>query len=221
MSKSLRLLLGDKWYELLSEEFEKEYMLKLSRKITSDRKTKTIYPKQEDVFNAYKLTPYNEVKVVIIGQDPYFNLNEAHGLSFSVKDGIKVPPSLRIILKAIQQTIYNDLSKQNSTDLTRWAKQGVFLLNRVLTVEKGKPLSHKGYGWELFTAKTIDLLNKSDNKICYLLMGKEAQTVKDYINKDKHIIFCVEHPAASAYAGRDWNHENVFKSINLHHKIEW
>lgn len=218
---NLKASLGDSWYELLKGEFEKEYMLKLSKKITSDRKTKTIYPKQDDVFNAYKLTPYDKVRVVIIGQDPYFNPDEAHGLSFSVKNAIKLPPSLRIIFKAIEQTIYGGFKIDQDPDLTRWANQGVFLLNRTLTVEKGKPLSHKGYGWDLFTAKTIDLLNRSDNKICYLLMGKEAQTVKDYINKDKHVIFCVEHPAASAYAGRDWDHGNVFKAINMYHNIEW
>ena len=152
---------------------------------------------------------------------PYFNENEAHGLSFSIKDAVKVPPSLRIIFKAIEQTIYGGFKIDQDPDLTRWASQGVFLLNKILTVEKGKPLSHKGYGWEFFTAKTIDLLNRSDNKICYLLMGKEAQSVKDYINKDKHIVFCVEHPAASGYAGRDWNHENVFKAINLYHDVKW
>jgi len=218
---NLKTSLGESWYELLKGEFEKEYMLKLSSRITSDRKTKTIYPKQDDVFNAYRLTPYDKVRVVIIGQDPYFNPDEAHGLSFSVKEAVKLPPSLRIIFKAIEQSVYGGFKVDQDPDLTRWAKQGVFLLNRTLTVERGKPLSHKGYGWELFTAKTIDLLNRSDNKICYLLMGKEAQTAKDYINKDKHIVFCVEHPAASAYAGRDWNHESVFKSINLHHSIEW
>jgi uracil-DNA glycosylase len=218
---SLKILLGNSWYELLKGEFEKEYMLKLSKKVSSDRKTKTIYPKKDDVFNAYKLTPYEKVRVVIIGQDPYFNPDEAHGLSFSIKNTIKLPPSLRIIFKAIEQTIYGGFKIDQDPDLTRWANQGVFLLNKILTVEKGKPLSHKGYGWELFTAKTIDLLNRSDNKICYLLMGKEAQSVKDYINTDKHLVFCIEHPAASAYAGRDWNHENVFKAINLYHNIKW
>lgn len=218
---NLKTLLGNSWYELLKDEFEKEYMLNLSKRITSERKTKTIYPSKEDVFNAYRLTPYEKVRVVIVGQDPYFNPGEAHGLSFSVKDGLKIPPSLRIIFKAIEQTIYDGLKLEQSPDLSRWATQGVFLLNRVLTVERGKPLSHKGKGWELFTAQTINLLNRSDNKICYLLMGKEAQTVKDYINTDKHIVFSVEHPAASAYAGREWNHENVFKAINLYHKIDW
>lgn len=218
---SLKSLMGDSWYELLRDEFSKEYMLLLSKKITSQRKTKTIYPKQDDVFNAYKLTPYDKVRVVIIGQDPYIHENEANGLSFSIKNAVKLPPSLRIIFKAIEQTIYSGLKLEQDSDLSRWASQGVFLLNRILTVEKGRPLSHKGLGWELFTAKTIDLLNRSNNKICYLLMGKEAQSVKDYINKDKHIVFCVEHPAASAYAGREWNHENVFKAINLYHNIEW
>jgi uracil-DNA glycosylase len=218
---NLKTSLGDSWHELLKGEFEKEYMLHLSKKITSERTIKTIYPKQENVFNAYKLTPYDKVRVVIIGQDPYFNPDEAHGLSFSIQDAVKVPPSLRIIFKAIEQTIYGGFKIDQDPDLTRWASQGVFLLNKILTVEKGKPLSHKGYGWEFFTAKTIDLLNRSDNKICYLLMGKEAQSVKEYINKDKHIVFCVEHPAASGYAGRDWNHENVFKAINLYHDIKW
>ena len=218
---NLKTSLGDSWQELLKGEFEKEYMLHLSKKITSERTIKTIYPKQENVFNAYKLTPYDKVRVVIIGQDPYFNPDEAHGLSFSIQDAVKVPPSLRIIFKAIEQTIYGGFKIDQDPDLTRWASQGVFLLNKILTVEKGKPLSHKGYGWEFFTAKTIDLLNRSDNKICYLLMGKEAQSVKEYINKDKHVVFCVEHPAASGYAGRDWNHENVFKAINLYHDIKW
>lgn len=151
---------------------------------------------------------------------PYFNPGEANGLSFSTGEELRVPPSLRIIFKAIEDTIYNGLKLDQSSDLSRWATQGVFLLNRILTVEKGKPLSHKDIGWEVFTLKTIECLNDSNNTICYLLMGKIAQAIEPFIDK-RHIIFKTEHPAASAYANRAWNHEDVFNRINAYHKIEW
>lgn len=217
---TLKEILGESWYEKLKDEFSKDYMLTLSRFITHERKIKTIYPKQEDVFNAYKFTPYEQVRVVILGQDPYFNPDEAHGLSFSVREELKLPPSLRIIFKAIEDTIYDGLKLDQSPNLSRWATQGVFLLNRILTVEKGKPLSHKDIGWETFTLKTIETLNDSNNTICYLLMGKTAQSVEPFIDK-RHIVFKTEHPAASAYAGRAWEHNDVFNKINQYHQIVW
>jgi uracil-DNA glycosylase len=216
----MRDILGEGWYEKLGDEFSKKYMLDLSTYITHERNTKDVFPKRQDVFNAYKFTPYEQVRVVILGQDPYFNPNEAHGLSFSVLEGLKTPPSLRIIFKAIEETIYNGLRLDQPTNLSRWTTQGVFLLNRILTVEKGKPLSHKDLGWETFTLKTIESLNDSKNTICYLLMGNVAQSIEPFIDT-KHIVFKTEHPAASAYAGRAWNHNDVFNKINAYHKIEW
>ena len=147
------MLLNKKWDEELKDEFTKEYFLKLKEDIRNEYKTKTIYPKANEVFKAFRLTDYDKVKVVILGQDPYHGENEAEGLSFSVKEGVKFPPSLLNIFKELKSDLGYDMPKSGS--LEKWGREGVLLLNSILTVQKDTPLSHKGKGWETFTDEVI------------------------------------------------------------------
>lgn len=168
--------IGNDWDDLLSEEIQKEYYLKLMAFLAKEYKTATIYPDMYDIFNALKLTPYNDVKVVIIGQDPYHGQGQAHGLCFSVLPGVTPPPSLVNIYKEIQSEYGTEPPKNG--DLTRWAKQGVLLLNTVLTVRAGMANSHRGMGWEIFTDKIIQLLNKREKPIVFILWGGNAKENK-------------------------------------------
>ena len=165
--------IGNDWDDLLSEEIQKEYYLKLRAFLAKEYKTATIYPDMYDIVNALKLTPYNDVKVVIIGQDPYHGQGQAHGLCFSVLPGVTPPPSLVNIYKEIQSESGTEPPKNG--DLTRWAKQGVLLLNTVLTVRAGMANSHRGMGWEIFTDKIIQLLNKREKPIVFILWGGNAK----------------------------------------------
>lgn len=201
------------WQEILKEEIKKEYFLNLMSFINKEYKDKIIFPNYENIFRAFKLTPYNSVKVVILGQDPYHGENEADGLAFSVPTGVKTPPSLRNILKEISD-------KRSNTNLEDWAKQGVFLLNTVLTVEKDKPLSHNNMGWEIFTDSVISSLNKKE-KVIFVLLGKNAQAKRNLID-NKHIILMTSHPSPlSAYRG--FNGSDIFSKINenLKEPINW
>jgi len=185
--------LDKKWSNLFSQESKKEYFIKLNNFIQSEIDKKEIYPPMEDTFNAFKLTPFNEVKVVIIGQDPYHGKGQAHGLAFSVNEGIKVPPSLRNIFKEL----HNDLgiTSRNNGNLTEWAKQGVLLLNTILTVEAHKPLSHKNKGWEIFTNKIISELNKDESPKVFILWGNNAIKKSDLITNPNHLIITTSHPS--------------------------
>jgi len=185
--------LDKKWSNLFSQESKKEYFIKLNNFIQSEIDNKEIYPPMEDTFNAFKLTPFNEVKVVIIGQDPYHGKGQAHGLAFSVNEGIKVPPSLRNIFKEL----HNDLgiTPRNNGNLTEWAKQGVLLLNTILTVEAHKPLSHKNKGWEIFTNKIISELNKDESPKVFILWGNNAIKKSDLITNPNHLIITTSHPS--------------------------
>lgn len=187
------------WYELLKDEFEKPYYKNLEKFLENEYKTKTVYPKPENVFNSINRVRFDDVKVVIIGQDPYHEPNQAHGLSFSVENGVELPPSLVNIFKEIK----NEYAFQNTNgNLLCWAKQGVLLLNSVLTVEKGKANSHKGMGWENLTQKIIDLLSDREEPIVFLLWGASAQKVGAKIDTSKHLILKSVHPSPlSAYNG--------------------
>ena len=176
--------IGNDWDELLSEEIQKEYYLKLRAFLAKEYKTGTIYPDMYDIFNALKLTPYNDVKVVIIGQDPYHGQGQAHGLCFSVLPGVTPPPSLVNIYKEIQSEYGTEPPKNG--DLTRWAKQGVLLLNTVLTVRAGMANSHRGMGWEIFTDKIIQLLNKREKPIVFILWGGNAKRKQSLITNPNH-----------------------------------
>ena len=188
------------WKEIIKEEEQKEYYKSLIKFINDEYENKTIYPKKELIFNAFKLTSYENVKVVIIGQDPYHTPGYAMGLAFSVNDGIEIPKSLVNIYKEL----YNELGiiAPNSGNLSKWAQNGVLLLNRILTVEKGKPLAHKNKGWEEFTSNILLKLNESPNKIVYLLFGNEAKQLSKLITNPNHLVLETSHPSPlGAYKG--------------------
>ncbi|MBN2616864.1 MAG: uracil-DNA glycosylase [Spirochaetales bacterium] len=190
--------MDNEWVLFIENEKKKPYFTKLLSFIENERKKTTVFPKDEDVFNAFKITPLKDIKCVIIGQDPYFNPNEAHGLAFSVKKGVKIPPSLRNIFIEIE----SDLGiKCSNTDLTGWAKQGVFLINRVLTVRSGEPNSHKDCGWEEFTNSVITFISKKNTGCVFMLWGNEARKLKKSINV-QHLILEAPHPSPlSSYRG--------------------
>jgi uracil-DNA glycosylase len=188
------------WDEFINQERELLYFYNLEKFILEERKTKTIFPKEEDVFNAFKLTPFENVKCVIVGQDPYYNINQANGLAFSVNKGIKLPPSLVNIYKEAHDDIGIDIP--NHGDLSSWAKEGVFLLNTILTVEEGKPLSYKNKGWEKFTLKVLKTLNDDESPKVFILWGKEAINLKKILNNPRHLILESAHPSPlSSYRG--------------------
>ena len=206
------------WYEKLKDEFNSTDYKKLEEWLNHEYKTKTIFPKPENVFNALNLVPYEKVKVVIIGQDPYHNPNQAHGLSFSVEKDVTIPPSLINIFKELQ----NDLNCYipNNGNLTKWAKQGILLLNSVLTVEKNKPNSHKNKGWEKITSKIIELLNQRNDPIIFLLWGNNAKQLGKFINKDKHYVLTAVHPSPmSANQGGWFGCKHFSKTNNILKKL--
>ncbi len=181
------------WKEALSEEFEKPYWHTLTGTIRSQYLSETVYPPSKNVFRAFDLCPFDKVKVVIVGQDPYHGKGQANGLSFSVNDGITLPPSL----KNIYQEIRNDLhiNPLPSGDLTRWASQGVLMLNSVLTVLASKPASHAGTGWEVFTDAVIEALNKNRKNIVYMLWGRYAQKKGEVIDREENLVLSSAHPS--------------------------
>ena len=185
-------MINKKWDIILKDEFDKDYFKKLGVFVKSEYKKHICYPKYSDVFNALRFTDYDEVKVVILGQDPYHGEGEAHGLSFSVHDDVRRPPSLNNILKELN----NDIGVvRGGNELTDWAKQGVLLLNSVLTVVKDTPLSHKGKGWEIFTDNVIRYLNDRDEPIVFILWGSYARSKKELITNKKHLIIESAHPS--------------------------
>ncbi len=196
--------LGEEWYNLLEGEFDKDYMSKLQTFLLTARAKNKVYPAPEEVFNAYKYTPYSSVKVVIIGQDPFINPNEAMGLAFSTRG--KSTPSLRKIAEAVNSEIWDN-------NLTRWAEQGVFLLNKTLTVDAGVSASHIGKGWEEFTLKTIQELDKKGNVI-FLLWGSHAKEYDKYIAKGINRVITCEHPVAASYHTRKWENNDCFNECN-------
>ena len=201
MDKST-IQLHPSWLEHLKEEFQKEYMLNLKKKLLELKNKKIIfYPQGDKIFNAFNLTPLNNVKVVILGQDPYHGPNQAHGLCFSVPQSVKPPPSLVNIFKELES---DTGKKRNYHDgnLEHWARQGVFLLNTTLTVEKSKPLSHRDYGWSEFTDRVISLISDKLENIVFILWGSFAQSKKQLIDSNKHLILTAPHPSPlSAHRG--------------------
>ncbi len=188
------------WLTELKTEFESNYFKELKLFLLEKKKKQTIYPKGEDIFNAYNLTPFNLVKVVIIGQDPYHGENQAHGLCFSVKKGVKPPPSLKNIYKELKTDV--GFNEPNHGELTQWAKQGVFLLNATLTVRKSQPGSHQKKGWETFTNETIKAISNKKKGVVFLLWGRFAQEKEKLIDAKKHHILKATHPSPfSAYNG--------------------
>ncbi|RBP41616.1 uracil-DNA glycosylase [Garciella nitratireducens] len=204
-------ILKNDWKELLQEEFKKDYYLKIREFLKREYKTKTIYPDMYDIFNALHYTPYKDVKVVILGQDPYHGPNQAHGLSFSVKPGVAIPPSLMNIYKELQSDLKCYIP--NNGYLKKWADQGVLLLNTVLTVRAGQPNSHRGIGWEIFTDRIIQLLNDRKDPIVFILWGKNAQSKRKMIHNPKHFIVQSVHPSPLS-ANRGFFGSKPFSKVN-------
>ncbi|MBF4693173.1 uracil-DNA glycosylase [Fusibacter ferrireducens] len=196
----MKKIFENDWQELLSPEFEKDYYQHLRQFLIHEYRTQKIYPLKEDLYNAFRLTAYKEVKVVILGQDPYHGAGQAHGLCFSVLKGVKTPPSLVNIYKELARDLGCKIPTHGN--LTAWAEQGVLLLNTVLTVRAGEANSHRQKGWETFTDSVIALLNNREEPIIFMLWGNPAQTKIKLITKPQHLILKSTHPSPlSAHRG--------------------
>ncbi|EOD6223703.1 uracil-DNA glycosylase [Enterococcus hirae] len=196
----MKEIIHNSWQTILTDEFEKEYYQKLRNFLKKEYTTQKIHPDMYHIYEALELTPYEKVKVVILGQDPYHGVNQAHGLSFSVQPGVKIPPSLNNIYKELQSDL--GISPVKHGNLVSWAKQGVLLLNTVLTVREGQAYSHRGKGWEILTDKIIEKLNEREKSIVFILWGKPAQEKMKMIDKSRHIILTSAHPSPlSAHRG--------------------
>lgn len=190
----------NEWTPFLKEEFEKDYFKRLSAFIHEEYEHKKIYPIKQNVFAAFENTDFSDVKVVILGQDPYHQPNQAHGMCFSVQKGVAIPPSLLNIYKELYSDLGYPIAKHGY--LMSWAKQGVFLLNTILTVEDSKPLSHKGKGWEIFTDEVIRKLNRREKPMVFILWGRNARDKKVLITNPNHLILEASHPSPlSAHTG--------------------
>lgn len=190
----------DGWKTILNDEIKKDYYQQLAQFLETEYSNDIIFPKKENIFKALEATPFDDVQVVILGQDPYHGDNQAHGLSFSVLPGEKIPPSLKNMYKELASDL--EIEESNTGYLMPWAKQGILLLNTVLTVRKGQANSHKGKGWETFTDAIIQTLNKRDDPIIFVLWGKPAQQKKKMIDTNKHFFVEAPHPSPlSAYRG--------------------
>ena len=193
-------MITNDWLTALGGEFHKPYYRQLFEFVKNEYNTTVVFPPADDIFNAFHLTPLKDVKVVILGQDPYHNPGQAHGLSFSVQDGVPAPPSLQNIYKEIGDEYHTAVQKNGN--LTGWAKQGVLLLNTVLTVRANQANSHKGMGWEQFTDHVITLLNKRETPIVFLLWGANAKAKRALITNPKHLVLTAAHPSPlSAFNG--------------------
>lgn len=218
------LTLTNDWHDILKDEFTKDYFLNLQDFIKTEYETQTIYPKKENIFNALNMTSFIDTKVVILGQDPYHGEGQAHGLSFSVQNGITPPPSLVNIYKELESDI--NITPPNHGNLTAWTKQGVLLLNTVFTVRAKQAHSHKNKGWEKFTDKIIKSLDKSDRPICFVLWGKPAQKYESKILSKHHLILKAPHPSPlSSYRGfwgcKHFSKINEFLTSTNQQPIDW
>ncbi len=213
----------ESWKKALSEQFSAEYWQKLTDFVRSEYKTGIVYPPAKHVFTAFEMCPFNSVKVVILGQDPYHGKNQAMGLSFAVGDGVSLPPSLQNIYKEICSDL--GIIPLPSGDLSRWASQGVLLLNSVLTVGAGKPASHAGKGWELFTDAVIQALNTKRENIVYLLWGKYAQNKGAMIDRSKNLVLTSGHPSPYSahlfYGKHHFSQTNTYLESQHISPIDW
>ena len=217
-------MIGNKWDDVLKEEYKKEYFTNLIEFIKKEYKEKNIYPKQNEVFNAFRYTDFDKVKVVILGQDPYHGPNQAEGLSFSVSNEVLKPPSLQNIFKELESDMKIPFPEHNS--LKPWASQGVLLLNAVLTVEAHKPTSHKDHGWEIFTDNVIKYLNKRKTPIVFILWGSYARSKKSFITNPIHFIIESAHPSPFSarngfFGSKPFSKANNFLKNNNIKEIDW
>lgn len=217
--------LPELWMEQVGREFEKPYMQELREFLKTEKSLgNLVYPPNSDVFTAFNFTDFNQVKVVILGQDPYHGKGQAHGLSFSVPEGIPVPPSLKNIYKELYDDV--DISIPQTGNLIKWAKQGVFMLNSTLTVRAGVPGSHQNKGWELFTDQVISSLSQNRNNLVFMLWGKYAQAKNTLINAHNHLILSAAHPSPfSAHTGfygcKHFSLANEYLENNGKEGIDW
>ena len=212
------------WEDILREELQQDYYQKLREWLMREYESNKTYPPMYELFNAFHYTAYKDVKVVLLGQDPYHGPNQAEGLSFSVKKGERIPPSLRNMYKELQDDIGCPIPPHGS--LVKWAEQGVLLLNTVLTVEDGKAHSHQGKGWETFTDKVISLLNQRNQPIVFILWGKPAQKKQSLIDSSKHRVLTSPHPSPlSAHRGffgsKPYTRTNQFLKEQGFEEIDW
>ena len=217
-------MIGNSWDEILKDEYQKDYFKNIAMFINKEYREKTIFPPKNNILRAFKLTDYDNVKVVILGQDPYHGINEANGLAFSVSKGVRLPPSLQNIYKEL----YNDLGITVSTngDLEKWAREGVLLLNSVFTVEKDKPASHKNIGWEQFSDEVIKKVNEKNTPVVFILWGNFAKSKAKYITNPIHLVITSPHPSPfSAYSGffgsKPFSRTNEFLRKNNMKEIDW
>lgn len=217
-------MIGNKWDELLKEEYKKEYFIKLMDFVKNEYKNKVIYPKQNEVFNAFRYTDFDNLKVVILGQDPYHGPNQAEGLSFSVSNQVLKPPSLKNIFKELESDLGIPFPEANS--LKSWAKQGVLLLNAVLTVEEHKPTSHKDKGWETFTDDVIKIINQKEEPVVFILWGAYARNKKALITNPNHYIIESAHPSPFSarngfFGSKPFSKTNEFLKSKGLKEIDW
>ena len=217
-------MLQNDWLEAVGGEFKKPYYTDLYKFVKEEYSNEIVYPPSDDIFNAMHLTPLSEVKVLILGQDPYHNQGQAHGLCFSVQPDVAIPPSLKNIYKELQSDL--GCAIPNNGYLVKWAKQGILMLNTVLTVRAHKPLSHQGKGWEQFTDAIIEAVNAQDRPIVYMLWGKPAQRKASMLNNPKHLVLKAAHPsplsASHGFFGcKHFSQANAFLEQNGAEPIDW
>lgn len=217
-------ILNNSWDEILKDEFQKPYFINLEKRIDDEYEKFICFPEKDNIFNAFRYTDYKDIKVVILGQDPYHNDGEAMGLCFSVPENIKLPPSLKNIYQELRSD--TDCINPKSGDLSNWAKEGVFLLNTTLTVRKNMPLSHKGLGWEEFTDTVISIINKKTTPVVFILWGSNARSKKPLINTNFHYVIESAHPSPlSAYNGffgsKPFSKANKFLMEHEIEPIDW
>ena len=212
------------WKKQLSFEFQKDYFRSLESKLAREYDSHTIFPQKEDLFAALNLTPLENVKVVILGQDPYHGIGQAHGLAFSVNKGVKMPPSLTNIYKELQSDLHLEFPDHGFLD--KWAREGVLLLNNQLSVREGAPMSHKDLGWDQFTKKIIEVVNECKENVVFILWGSPAHKKANFVNKKKHLVLKSVHPSPlSSYRGffgsKPFSQANKFLSEKKLKPIDW
>ncbi len=216
--------IGNRWDEILADEFKKDYYLNLREFLKQEYGRYTVYPPMNDIFNSLRYADYDNIKVVIIGQDPYHEPNQAHGLAFSVKKGCPIPPSLKNIYAELEADL--GIPPCPHGELTEWAKQGVLLLNNALTVRRGQANSHRGKGWEYLTDRIIQCVNEKSDPVVYLVWGANAREKTKIINNPRHLILTAAHPSPlSAYNGffgcRHFSKTNKFLEDNGVEPVDW
>lgn len=215
--------IGNSWDEILKGEWEQPYYKELRAFLAAEYRSRTVYPPMNDIFNAFKLCPYENVKVVILGQDPYHGAGQAHGLAFSVQKGVDVPPSLKNIYKELADDV--GFVPPSHGYLAKWEQEGVFLMNATLTVRQGQPLSHRGQGWETFTDHVISILSAREKPMVFLLWGANARSKASLIDTSRHLVLQAPHPSPlSAFAGffgcKHFSKANAFLA-KIGEKVDW